>query len=92
MFRSLDLRKQYTKTRHRTRTANSDEDKVIPSLEITEEPPNSKDIMEGDSTVITCRASSAHTENIGYSWEYADSNRVIQVRGEGTRYLVQWYR
>ena len=61
------------------RTAESDEKKVIPSLTITEEPPNSLDIMEGDAVVITCRAESSHTENIGYSWEYANTDSVIQV-------------
>ena len=55
------------------------EDKQIPSLKITEEPPNSVDVMEGESAVITCRAKSANTENIGYSWEYANSDRVIEV-------------
>ena len=77
-IRSLDLRGLHSKLRHRTRTAES-EDKVIPSLEITEEPPTFLDIMEGGSAIISCRAESSNTENIGYSWEYADSNRIIKV-------------
>lgn len=58
---------------------SSDEDKTIPSLKITEEPPNSVEVMAGDTATISCIARSDQTQNIGYSWQFYDLDRVIQV-------------
>ena len=55
------------------------EDKELPQLSITSEPPNSRDVVTGGNTTLTCLAESKKTENIGYSWDFANSNSVIVV-------------
>ena len=61
------------------RRRSADEDKVIPSLQMIEEPPHSLEVMEGEPATLSCQASSSNTENIGYSWEFEDADSQAQV-------------
>ena len=53
--------------------------KELPRLEITQEPPNSLQVQIGSSATITCLAESESTKNIGYSWTFTNSSKMIEV-------------
>ena len=69
-----------SKLRDLRRRRRNEEDKEVPQLKITAEPPTTLDVMSGSDATISCLAESQKTQNIGYSWEYTNDNRAVEVQ------------